>query len=386
VNRIGPFEVERRAAPPWTWVLGVSLAAIGVALLLVAVIFWSYGVGPVRAFSVITRGTLLSARALPEIGRNAIPLLLAGVGLVLAFRAQFWNIGAEGQILAGATAATGVALFLPFQIPAPWLLPAMFLAGFVGGALWGLLPTLLRLRLSVNEVITTLMMNYVALYLVSWLVHGPWKGPEMRGFAFTNSFPSAAVVPVIAGTRIHWPTLAVGLALAAGSALLLNRTRLGFEIRVQGESPDAARYAGIDPVRTTLVVMLLAGGAAGLAGVGEVGGIHHRLLDPNQISLGFGYAAIIVAWLARGNPLAAVVTAVFLGVVFSAGDVMRVGLQMPARVTDVVNGLILFCLIGSERLMYYRVRWAPARARAASTPVPAVGADAGARGVGGGDG
>ncbi|MBI3974907.1 MAG: ABC transporter permease [Armatimonadetes bacterium] len=384
MSRVGPFEIERRAAPPWTWVLGVSLAAIGVALLLAGVIFWSHGVSPIRAYGVIVRGTLMSARALPEIGRNAIPLMLAGVGLVLAFRAQFWNIGAEGQILAGATAATGVALFLPFQIPAPWMLPAMFAAGFVGGALWGLLPTVLRLRLSVNEVITTLMMNYIALYLVQWLVHGPWKGPEMRGFAFTNAFPPGGIIPVIAGTRIHWPTLALGLALAAGSALLLSRTRLGFEIRVQGESPEAARYAGIDPARTTLVVMLLAGGAAGLAGVGEVGGIHHRLLDPTQISLGYGYAAIIVAWLARGSPLAAIVTAVFLGVVFSAGDVMRVGLQMPARVTDVFNGLILFCLIGSERLMHYRVRWAPARA--AREPLPVVGADSGAPGVSGGDG
>ncbi len=378
MSRVGPFEIERRAAPPGTWVLGVSLAAIAVALLLVAAIFWSYGVGPVRAFSVITRGTLFSGRALPEIIRNTIPLLLAGVGLVLAFRAQFWNIGAEGQILAGATAATWVALFLPFSMPAPWMLPAMFLAGFVGGALWGLVPTVLRLRLSVNEVITTLMMNYVAIYLVSWLVHGPWKGPEMRGFAFTDSFPPAAVIPLIAGTRVHWPTLVIGLLLAAGSALLLSRTRLGFEIRVQGENPDAARYAGIDPTRTTLLVMLLAGGAAGLAGVGEVAGIHRRLLDPNQISLGFGYAAIIVAWLARGSPLAAIVTSLFLGVVFAAGDVMRVGLQMPARVTDVVNGLILFCLIGSERLMYYRLRWAPARAGPAPAAVGAVGADGGA--------
>jgi simple sugar transport system permease protein len=387
MSRIGPFQIERRAVAPWTWVLTVSLAAIGVALTLAAAIFWSYGVDPIRAYGVIIRGTLLSTRALPEIPRHAIPLLLAGLGLVLAFRAQFWNIGAEGQILAGATAATGVALFLPFPIPAPWVLPVMFLAGFIGGALWGLLPTVLRLRLAVNEVLTTLMMNYVAIYLVSWLVHGPWKGPEMRGFAFTNSFPPAAVIPVIAGTRIHWPTLLIGLALAAGTAALLSRTRLGFEIRVQGENPHAARYAGIDPARTTLLVMLLGGGAAGLAGVGEVGGIHHRLLDPNQISLGYGYAAIIVAWLARGSPLAAIVTAAFLGLVFSAGDVMRVGLQMPARVTDVFNGLILFCLIGSERLLNYRVRWAPARV--APGAVPVIGADGsaqGAQGVGGSEG
>lgn len=376
--RIGPLEIERRPDPPLSWILGVSLLAILAAMAASGVIFWSYGVEPLRAYGVIVRGTLFNVRALPEVVRFAIPLLLAGVGLVLAFRALFWNIGAEGQILAGATAATWVALFSP--VPDPLKLPAMFLAGFLGGAAWGFLPALLKLRLAVNEVISTLMMNYIALYLVSWLVHGPWKGPEMRGFAFTDEFPPAAQIPLLAGTRIHWVTLLLGIVLAVAVAFMLARTRLGFEIRVQGESLDAARYAGIDPTRTTLLVMLFAGGAAGLAGVGEVGGIHHRLLDPNQISLGFGYAAIIVAWLARGSPIAAILTALFLGVVFTSGDVMKVALQMPARVTDVFNGLILFWLIGSERLLYYRVRWAPGRAVREPLPVADAGADPGTPG------
>src|SRR3990170_5735279 len=185
--RIGPFEVERRNTPPWSWLLAVSVLAVLVALGLAAVIFWSYGVSPLRAYAVIIRGTLLNIRALPEIVRNMIPLLLAGVGLVLAFRALFWNIGAEGQILAGATAATWVALFSP--VPDALKLPMMFIAGFVGGALWGFIPALLKLRLAVNDVISTLMMNYIAHYLVSWLVHGPWKGPGRRGVAFTNKFP-----------------------------------------------------------------------------------------------------------------------------------------------------------------------------------------------------
>lgn len=363
--RVGPLVVERRTVPPWSWLLLVSVLAVVAALALAGIIFWSYGVSPLRAYATILRGTL-NARALPEVGRNMIPLLLAGVGLVLAFRALFWNIGAEGQILLGATAATWVALFSP--VPPAWRLPVMFAAGFAGGAVWGLIPAVLKLCFAVNEVISTLMMNYIALYFVSWLVHGPWKGPEMRGFAFTDAFPAAARLPLIPGTRIHWPTLLIGIALAVGIAFLLRRTRAGFEIRVQGENPDAARYAGIDPARTLLLVMLVAGGAAGLAGVGEVAGIHRRLLDPNQISLGFGYAAIIVAWLARGNPLAVLVTSLFLGIVFASGDVMRVALQMPARTTDVFNGLILFCLIGSERLLYWRVRWAPGGRTPAAEP------------------
>ncbi|MDR7522567.1 MAG: ABC transporter permease [Armatimonadota bacterium] len=355
MRRIGPFQVERVLAPTRTWVLAVSILAVAAALVGAGVIFWAFGINPLRAYAVVLSGTLADRRAAPEILRQAIPLLLCGVGLVMAFRAQFWNIGAEGQLLAGAAAATGVALFVP--LPDPLVLPAMFLAGFASGALWGLLPTLLRLRLDVNEVISTLMMNYIALFFVDWLIHGPWKGTTTLGFAYTDTFPEAAWIPVLAGTRVHWPTLALGLALAGGLAFLLARTRLGFEIRVLGENATAARYAGIDPVRTTVVAMLISAGAAGLAGVGEVGGIHHRLLFPTQVSLGYGYAAIIVAWLARGSPLAAILTALFLGLIFTSGDVMKVTLQMPFRVTDIFNGLILFFLIGSERLLRYRMRW-----------------------------
>ncbi len=357
MRRLGPFQVERVLVPSGAWVLAVSLCAIAAALVAAGLVFWAFGLNPLRAYAVIFAGTLADRRAAPEILRQATPLLLAGVGLVLAFRAQFWNIGAEGQLLAGAVAAAGVALFS--GTPAPWMLPAMFVAGFLGGALWGFLPTLLRLKLEVNEVVSTLMMNYIAAFSVEWLIHGPWKGKTAYGFAYTDAFPEAARLALIPGTRVHWPALALAVALAAGLAFFLGRARLGFEIRVLGENPTAARYAGMDPTRTILIAMALSAGAAGMAGVGEVAGIHHKLLAPGQVSMGYGYAAIIVAWLARGSPLAAVITALFLGLIFSSGDVMKVALQMPFRVTDVFNGLILFFLIGSERLLNYRLRWAP---------------------------
>ncbi|MDR7418570.1 MAG: ABC transporter permease [Armatimonadota bacterium] len=371
MRRLGPFLIEPALVPTGAWTLGVSVAAVVAALIAAAGLFWAFGLNPLTAYATIFAGTLADRRAAPEIFRQAIPLLLCGVGLVLAFRARFWNIGAEGQLLAGAAGATGVALFAP--LPDPLVLPAMFLAGALAGALWGLLPTLLRMKLDVNEVISTLMMNYIALFFVDWLVHGPWKGPTAFGFAYTDTFRDAAWLPLLPGTRVHWPTLLLGLALAAALAFFLARTRLGFEIRVEGENPTAARYAGIDPLRTVIAAMLISAGAAGLAGVGEVAGIHHRLLFPTQVSLGYGYAAIIVAWLARGSPLASVLTALFLGLIFSAGDTMKVTLQMPFRVTDVFNGLILFFLIGSERLLRYRVRWAPARAGQPAAEVTAGG-------------
>ncbi|MDR7568033.1 MAG: ABC transporter permease, partial [Armatimonadota bacterium] len=357
MRRIGPFLVTPNPAPSWGWSTFVSLLALTGALVVAGGVFWAYGVSPFVAYRAIAEGTFLDPRALPEVVRMAIPLLLVGSGLVLAFRAQFWNIGTEGQLLAGAVAATGIALFSP--LPPALLIPAMFAAGFALGALWAAVPALLRLRWGAHEVLTTLLLNYVAAYGVEWLVHGPWKGPSMMGFAYTDLFPEAAWLPLLGGTRVHWPTLVLGLGFAVFGSVLLYRTVLGFEIRVQGDNPEAARYAGIPAARTVLAVALLSGGAAGLAGVGEVAGIHHRLLSPGQVSMGYGYAGILVAWLARGNPLGTILSALLLGLVFTSGDVMQVALQMPFRVTDVFNGLILLFLVGSTPLLQMRIRWVP---------------------------
>ena len=348
------WRLEPRAHAGPALVLAASLGAILAALLVTGLIFAAYGHNAIAAYRMLIESTLADFRGFSEVLRKTTPLLLGGVGLVLAFRMKFWNIGAEGQILAGAAGATWVALFTPFS---GWLtIPAMFTAGFLAGAAWGFLPALLKVRLGVNEIITTLMMNYIALYLVQYLILGPWRGPTQRGFAYTDRFPPEATLPLLEGTRLHWPTLAIGLALALLVAFLLARTRLGFEVRVIGNSQSAASYAGIGFLRVTLLVMFISAGAAGLAGVGEVAGVHHRLLDPNQVSLGFGYTAIIVALLARGSPLAAVLTATFLGFVFASGDVMRVTLQLPFQMTGVISGLVLFFLIAVEPVLRYRLR------------------------------
>jgi ABC-type uncharacterized transport system permease subunit len=331
----------------------VSLGAIVGALVVTGALFALHGLEPVAAYATIVEKTILNGRGLSEVIRKSIPLLLAGVGLVLAFRARFWNIGAEGQILAGAVAASGVALFL--QVPPPLMVPAMFLSGFLAGAAWGFLPAILKVRLGVNEIITTLMMNYIALYIVRWLINGPWRGTSVTGFSYSDRFPDPAWLATLGTTRLHWPTLAIGLALAVLLGFVLFRTRLGFEIRMMGESPDAARYAGVDFLRTTVVLVCVSAGAAGLAGVGEVAGIHHRLVEPNSISLGYGYTAIIVALLARGNPFAAILTALFMGFVFASGDIMKVSLRLPSQMPSVINGLVLLFLVCSEPLLRYRL-------------------------------
>ena len=353
------IQVERRTTPSPVTVFTVSLVAILLALLVAGLFFQFYGVSPIRAYGDIIRGALGSRLGLTETVRRMIPLLVIGVGLTVAFRALFWNIGADGQLLMGAVAATWIALFS--GLPEVLLIPAMFLAGFGAGALWGIGPAYLKAKLGINDVITTLMLNYVAIAIVEWLVYGPWKGPTQRGFAYSDRFPAAAILPVISGTRIHWPTLAIGLFAAVLLFVIVKKTRLGFEIRVVGENPDAARYAGISQTKTTLLAMVVSGGLAGIAGVGEVAGIHRMLLSPENISLGYGYTAIIVAWLARRNPLAAIVTSFLFGVLMRGGDVIKVSLGLPFELVNVFNGLILFFLIGSEIFIRFRIRFGTKR-------------------------
>jgi general nucleoside transport system permease protein len=253
MKRFGPFIVEQRSQPnPW-WTLLVSLASIALSLVLFGLVFLLVGQNPLSAYQIIGENTLASPSALATVLQRATPLILIGVGLVLAIRARFFNIGAEGQLIAGAFAGAAVALSWPGL--GPLLLPAMFVAGALGGALWGLLPSVLKLRLQVDEVITTLMMNYIALNLGSYLVNGPWRGKSAFGFAYSDTFPDGAWLPLIPNTSIHWPTLLLGLLLAIAVHFLLSNTVLGYKMRVVGQSPATARYAGINSLGTTLLVM-----------------------------------------------------------------------------------------------------------------------------------
>lgn len=349
------FSIERKQTPSRLSVIGVSLLAILLGLLVASIIFVVYGINPWEAYREIGVATLGSRFGLLGILRRSIPLLLVGIGLVLAFRTKFWNIGAEGQLLAGSVGATAVAIFS--GLPAPWIIIVEFVAGFVAGALWGLIPALLNQTLKVNDVIATLMLNYVMIYLVKWLIFRPWKGSGMRGVPSTNLFPGRAQLPMIPRSNVHWPTLLLGLAAAFITAFIISRTGVGYEIQVLGGNTEAADYAGINTFWVVLFVMTISGGLAGLAGVGEVAGIHHKLRAPTQISMGYGYTGIIVAWLARGNPIVVIFTSLLFGLFFAAGDVMEVALGMPFQVTHVFNGLILLFLIGSEFLMYYRISW-----------------------------
>ncbi|MGC8786779.1 MAG: ABC transporter permease [Anaerolineae bacterium] len=349
------FRLEKRlTVPPWLEFLTLATSLL-LALVAIAVLFRVLGVNPIVAYQRIFRGAFGSLYGLSETVVKAIPLMLCGVGLAIAFRARVYNIGAEGQLLVGAICATGLALSRP-DWPSWVLRPGMFLVGFVGGALWALIPALLKIHFRVDETLSSLMMVYIASELVNYLVYGPWKGAKERGFPYTDKFSPSAQLPRLLTTRIHYPTLILALSLALLAYVLIQRTKWGFEIRVTGENPEAARYAGMNYLRTVLLVMLLSGGLAGLAGVGEVAGIHYRMRYPQGISPGYGFTAIIVTWLARLNPLLVVVSALLLGGLLVGGDAIQVALGLPVATIYIFNGMILLFVLGSDLFTHYRIR------------------------------
>jgi len=334
----------RTDIPRWQHplVLVLSLAA---GLVAVGLLFFFSGVNPFFAIGKIFSGSFGSLYGFKETVTKAIPLILVGAGLTLAFQGKFWNIGAEGQLLMGATLGTWVALKLGPVLPAPVVVPLMFLAGFVGGGILGAIPAWFKVRFGINEVISTLMFNYVSFEIVQFLIVGPWKGKTRFGFPYTDEFAPAAQLGYLPYSRIHWVTLLLALAVVAVAAVLIYRTKFGYEVRIIGENPEAGRYAGINFFKTLMTVMILSGGIAGLAGVGEVAGIHHHLSYPGTISAGYGFTAIIVAWLAKLNPVFTILSGLFFAGILVGGDAIQISLNMPASTVDVFNGILLFFLI-----------------------------------------
>ena len=333
-------------------ILAISLLG---GLVAVGIVFAVNRVNPFYALWKIFGGSFGSLYGFKETITKAIPLILIGGGLTLVFRAKFWNIGAEGQLLFGAIFSGWVGLNWAPHLPGAVVIPLMFLAGFIGGAIWAFFPAVLKARFGVNEVISTLMLNYIAAEFLTLLIVGPWKGKTQQGFPYTDNLGPSATFALIPGSRIHFVTLIVAILAVCVLFLLVYYTKFGYELRVVGESRDAARYAGIDFFRTTLLMMILSGGMAGLAGVGEVAGIHHHLTYPQAISSGYGYTAIIVAWLAKLNPLASILSGVFFAGILVGGDAIQISLGLPAATVHIFNGVLLFFLIGGEYFLNNRI-------------------------------
>lgn len=345
--------ITRHVEPSPGMVTLVSIASVVFAFLVSGLLFLLLGISPLAAYRVFLSGAFGSLYAFSETVKRMIPLALIGAGLATSFQAAVWNIGAEGQMLIGAIVGAWVALFS--RLPSSLLLPVMFVLGFLGGALWGLCAAWCRNKLAINEIITTLMLNYVAANLVLYLILGPWKGKTVRGFAYTDPFPEEARLATLSTTRVPSLTLFLAILVIFLCYFLLTRTTFGFELRVVGRGEKAARLAGICTERVVSLVMFLSGGLAGVAGVGEVSGIHHMLRHPAHISLGYGFTGVIVAWIARANPLGVFASSFLFGALMSGGDALKVSFGIPFQVIYILNGFVLLFLIASEQLLYYRI-------------------------------
>jgi len=355
------LRLEPRGTESGFWRAGAPVLALALATLVSALIFAAMGRPPLGTVHAFLVSPLLAPGGVQALVVKAAPLVLMGAGLSLAYRANVWNIGTEGQFTLGAILGGGTALALPG--PAWLLFPTLLGAGVLGGMAGGGLVAWLRVRFNANEILTSLMLSYVIQYLLIYLVTGPWRDPEGFGFPQTAMFPDAAEAPrLIEGTNVHLGVVLAPLA-AVALWLVLQRSLLGFQLRVLGQAPRAAAFAGFSGPRLAWAAMLISGGLAGLAGVLEATGTVGQLTT--SISPGYGFTAIIVAFLGRLNPLGAVPAGLLLALTYLGGDAAQMQLGLPNAVTGIFQGILLFCLLGCDVLLLRRVRWRPASRQAA---------------------
>lgn len=347
-----PFniKIEPRLEDPPKWFSPMlSLLAVGVALLIGALVIWLGGGNPWKAYSHIARYSFGSVGVLSDTLVKAIPLMLVGLACALAFRMKLWNIGAEGQFFLGAFGASMIVLLpvLPEDAPQWLFIITMALSGMVFGALWGFIPGFLKARYNVNEIISTLMLNYIAVEWNNYFIYAVWTE---GGFQMSRMFQRNAWLPRLSDYSAQFPALSgltthLGLVFAIIAAiilwLILSKSQWGYEIRLIGDNPRAAKYAGVSIGKNIVFVMLVSGALAGLAGMSEISGVVHRL--QGAISPGYGYTGIIIAWLAKLNPLAVILVSILFGALILAGREVQ-----PAGIPTLIQGVIMVCLIASE--------------------------------------
>ncbi len=348
------FRLEARAEPSRLWSYASPLLALLVTVLLGVAMFAALGKDPLAALQMFFWEPIRNGYALGELVVKATPLLLIALGLALCFRSNVWNIGAEGQYILGAMAASGVAL-LATPDTSRWIVLPILLAGVLGGMAWGGVTALLRDRFNASEILVSLMLVYVATLLLGYMVYGPWKDPAGYNFPQTKNFELVTRIPrLFEGSRL---SIGVLLALVGAAALwvFLFRTRAGFAQQVGGVAPAAARYAGYSSRRALWLALLVSGGAAGLAGALEVAGPIGQLTP--YVPAGYGFAAIIVAFVGRLHPVGMVFSSVLMSMFYIGGELAQSRLGLPKALTGVFQGLLLFSLLAADTLMLYRLRW-----------------------------
>ncbi|MBN2260590.1 MAG: ABC transporter permease [Clostridiales bacterium] len=341
---------KRLQTPKWIGLL-VTVVSVFAALIFSSVFLQMTGQNPFEVYRVMFKSAFGSSYGFSETLVKAIPLMMASFGIAMAFKMVIWNIGAEGQLLLGALAASVIALSFP-NLPSIPLIVLMMIAAMIAGGLWALIPGLAKSYWNVNEVITSLMLNYVAINIIDYFVYGPLKNPYGSNFPETETFVRNAWLPTFASTRVH-----LGIIFALLTAIILyfvlNKTRWGYEVKVIGESRNVARYSGMDIKKNIILVMMVSGALAGLGGMTEVSGVVHKL-DPH-LSIGLGYSAIIVAWLSKLNPFVIVVVSILFGGLINGGFSIQMH-GIPAATATMLQGAILFFVLGGDIFARYKIR------------------------------
>ncbi|MFW9910836.1 MAG: ABC transporter permease [Candidatus Thorarchaeota archaeon] len=363
-RKLWPFEITFRKRPSkltFEQSIRVRVLSLLLGLAVVALVFLAYGINPIELYINIFRVAFFTRYGIIETLSRFIPLLLVAIGLAVPFRAKIDNIGAEGQLIVGAIAATGVAF--SFQhLPSAILIPIMFIGGFAAGALWALPIAIFRVKSKFkgSDVVISFLLVFPALYLVEYLVTGPWQDPEGWGFPQSPLIPEAAQIPLFPTTRVHLTIIvAIALTLLIHQYLVrtkegITETKLGYEINVMGENPEAGESMGMSFLKVAIITVLLSGGLAGLAGVSEVAGNPNLYRLRMEISTGLGFTGIAVAWLGGLNPLGVIVSSLFFAGLLAGGiEIQSAGL--PFGVVNLFNGAILFFVLVTEFFLRYTV-------------------------------
>ncbi|WP_278363853.1 ABC transporter permease [Acinetobacter schindleri] len=343
----------------------IALAAM---LVVGSILFLMLGISPAQAMYVFFVEPLMTSYGWSELAVKAGPLILIALGLAVGFRAKLFNIGAEGQLIMGAIFGGGIALLFHEQA-GWWILPLMIFMGAIGGALWGAIPALLKTHFNAEETLTTLMMNYVALFVLLYLVNGPWRDSEGMNFPQTVMFSESAILPMILeGTRVNASIFIIAVAVLL-FWLFMRKSMTAFKLEVSGQAPLAAKYAGFSSSKAIWLSLVISGMMAGIAGICEVAGPIGQL-NPS-LSPGYGYAAIIVAYLGRLNPIGIVLSGSLMALIYLGGEMAQMQLQLPVAITGIFQGLLLFFLLGSDALIENRYRFATKRVVPAAEPASA---------------
>ncbi|MEN8241813.1 MAG: ABC transporter permease [Chloroflexota bacterium] len=347
------YRIEKRKELSFILSTLSIVVAVFVSLAVTAGVISLSGADAKVVLLAIAKGSFGDMSAIIDTLIKATPIMLTGLATVVAFRAKVWNIGQEGQLYGGALAATFVLLTFPdLQLPAYIYIPVLLIVSMIGGAIWGSIPGYLKAKFNVNEIIITVMLNYVMQYLTTFLLNGAWQEPGSYYYN-TIKFPETAWLPLLFNTRLH-----LGFVLAVLTAIvvffLMRKMKLGFEIRATGDNPTASRYKGINIKRITLIVMLISGAISGLAGGIEILGIHHKLIF--GFSSGFGFTGILIALLGRMKPLGVILASIFFGALHNGASAMQIYSDVPRSLVSLIMGLIIIMMLLSEAIFTYRVR------------------------------